>query len=33
MSGREPGIQPVALYVNGEVVSTLNPLPATGGAI
>lgn len=31
MSGREPGIQPVALYVNGEVVSTLNPLPATGG--
>lgn len=31
MSGREPGILPVALYVNGAAVSTLNPLPATGG--
>lgn len=31
MSGEEPGIKPVVLYVNGEAVSTLNPLPATGG--
>ncbi|TXH47398.1 MAG: hypothetical protein E6Q97_27260 [Desulfurellales bacterium] len=27
----EPGTQPVVLFVNGEPVSTLNPLPATGG--
>lgn len=27
----EPGAQPVVLFVNGEPVSTLNPLPATGG--
>lgn len=33
MSGEEPGIKPVVLYVNGEAVSTLNPLPATGGGV
>ena len=27
----EPGTQPVVLFVNGEPVSTLNPLPTTGG--
>jgi hypothetical protein len=31
MAAEEPGIKPVVLYVNGEAVSTLNPLPATGG--
>lgn len=31
MATEEPGIKPVVLYVNGEAVSTLNPLPATGG--
>ena len=31
MATEEPGIRPVVLYVNGEAVSTLNPLPATGG--
>lgn len=26
---QDPGIKPVILFVNGEPVSTLNPLPAT----
>ena len=33
MATEEPGIKPVVLYVNGEAVSTLNPLPATGGGV